>query len=683
MFCSNCGAKNGEGGKFCVNCGTALEETVAETKVEEVPEAKAEEVAETIEAAETAAETTVATETAQTTQSEPVQTIVEPVVAEEVACEEETAGKRPLIKKILVTVVVIALLAILATVGVKVVDMFSDEIDYSKYPVLYLKDDELNVRPEGKKASYELADADVYLYGPTYYGGSKVQLTEKGDTIFFADDLAGDYDEEFDLYYRKTKDVEGESKKIAKDVTEFQVISGKNDIVYIRDGKLCYNDLKNEKVIDKDVENFGVSNDGKKVFYEDEDSDYYICGFGKNDRPEKIDSEIDVISDRHADYSKIYYVKDEKLYEKELGKTKKKLASDIEDAFMLEDKIFVVKSDVVKYKYDDLITNDLDTSNLVDPESLVQPDYTNYDSYSEWSDAYDEYLDKYWEAEEAWEIYENVQDIEEYFNENPYEKTTYAIYELNGTKLNKIDENIVEFKYKDYNENTFYYKNADEDAFKKIKLSETTSAYDAEEKISEAMSSSKDKNLCVLTAAGNNYVGFEVEEEIDSLTVSGDGKEMYVLFKKEEKEEGELIKYSIGSSKLSGKKVVADDVESFTLYDKDVMVVYDKDEEATLIKNGKKTSLGEEIYAPIYEEGVLYYLRDYDNEDESGDLAICENGKVDTIVNDVAAFQMFSDKKIAYISDYDTDDKYGELYICNKKGKGKLVDEEVSCIVRY
>ncbi len=656
MFCTNCGTKNDDGVKFCTNCGADLQATEANAQKVEATEAAPE-----VEAVQAAVAT---------------QEVAESV---EDFTETEAAIGKPFIKKIIAAVIAVIVLAAVVVAGFKIVGMFSDEVDHSKDPLLYVKDGEVNVLPEGKKESYEIADIDDdTLVAYTF----DVTLTDDGKGLFFPDDLS---ENEFDLYYRKVNDVkgkDGKGQKVAKDVTSYEVVPGKKDIVYTSDDKLYYCNLKDDRVIDKDVTYFYITEDGKKVCYWDDDENFYICGLGKNDKPEKIDSDIELVSSPYTDYEKFYYIKDEKLYEKELGKSKKKLASDVCDAFVLDGKVFVEKVETKELKFKDLMIDDLDSEDApIDPDTIESPNYDDYDDYDAYWDAYDAYWEEYEEAYEKWNMYENVEEIKEYFDENPIEKTTFSIYELKGEKLNLIDEGIAEFE-SNYDQIRTYYKASKEKDFKKIKLSEVTGQYDAENKIYEAMyEKDPEYTLCVLTASGKSFVGFEVEGRISDMHITEDGKTMYVLDKKEGKEEGELVQYKIGSSKLSGKKVISEDVSSFDVCDDNAFIVYDKDDEATFIKNSKKTSLGENIYSYNYIDGVLYYLSDYD--DYSGELCVCESGKTKTIVDDVAQFNVFSSKRIAYISDYDTEDRYGELYICNKKGKGKLVDEEVSAILAW
>jgi hypothetical protein len=669
----NCGAKNEEGTKFCMNCGTELEAAQSEVSEDIVgtqetgAESQAEYQQEEILVA-------MAEETQTVTEAE------EQADAENYATEEEYIyQKSSILKKIIIAAVVVVAVIVACFAVTKVVSLSNDEVDYGKFPVIYVKDDEVMVRPDGKKESYEISeDNSDYKYG--YY--DTIQLTKNGDGIFYADDLSS-YDE-FDLYYRKTKDMDTNNKgeKIAKDVTRFEIVPDNKAVVYLRDEKLCNNDLKNEKVIDKNIVSFTVNEDGKKVIYEEDDGDRYICGFGKNDKPEKIDSDIDmfVTSLYSGDYKKLYYIKDNKLYCKENGKSKKKIASDVESAYEIDGKIFVLKSESKEYKYKDLIIDDIsdDLDSLVDPDSIEEPDYFDYDDYDDYYDAYDAYLDEHSEAEEKWEMYDKIEEIKEYFDDNPFEINNYTLYSLNAGKLKKIDENLTSGELYVYDKYAFYTKADGEAEIKKVKLSEVSSEYDAENKIRENMEkSSKDEAVCLLSSNGKSFVAF-TDDNILERDISEDGKYLYVLMA-EEGEDGELVRYTITSSKLKDKKTLIDDVTSFTYYNNDLITATNEDDELILIEKGKDKVIAEDYAHTWYEDGYLFFLDDYSN--NSGELVRYKNGKTKTIVNDVSDYIIYDVNKIAFIQDYDDDDGYGELYICNKNGKAKLIDDEVQSII--
>ncbi|MBQ3023390.1 MAG: zinc ribbon domain-containing protein [Clostridia bacterium] len=645
MFCTKCGAENEDGSKFCVGCGATFEEEPVTNLAEMPQEAPA-------------------------------------CVEEDTTFDEVNAEKKEKTKKI-ITVAVIAVVAVAIVLGaVKLIGgLFADdEIDMSKYPLLYVKDGEMNVLPEGKKDSYKIADASAYS---AQYYTSRIQLTDDGKGIFFADEL--DSSSEFDLYFRKTNDTkgkDGKGKKIAKDISGFAIIPGTTEVIYQKDEKLCYNNLKDERVIVEEVGDVnGISQDGKKLFYEDKDGVSYIRGFGKNDKPEKIDSDVSYVSNYIEDYKTIYYTKEDKLYKKELGKKKEKLASDVDSAFILGKKVFVIKADVKEYKFDDLFINDVkdEIKSLIDPDSIKKPNREDFEDYEDYSKANEKYWDEYYEAREEWNKYDYIEDLEKSLNETPKEITTYSIHELKGKKLKLVDENIAGFNSKDYYENTLYYKNS-EKGFKRIKLSDADSRWDAESKVNEQIySGGEDRSLHIITAAGKGFLALESAEDVYDYKITEDGKKIYILHRKDDQEEGTLAKYNIGSSKLSGKKIVAEDIATFALYQDEKITADNKDNEKYVLKGKKKISLGENVPYVTYNEGVFYFIKNF--EDIAGELCVCENGKIKKISDNVTIYKVFGEKRIAYIANYDEEEGKGELFMGKKNGKAKLIDGEVSAIV--
>lgn len=640
MFCSNCGTKNEDGAKFCANCGAAFEEKTEAAAVESAP----------VESAPV--------ETA------PVETA--PSSEEIVSNYEETEEKKVSVKKIVTVAIIVAVVAAIALFAIKVIGGIfgeKDEFDISNHPLIYAKDDEVKVNPAGKKDAYELGDGDSI---------SSIQVTDDGKYIFYGDD----YDDgEFDLYYRKANSMNSEAKKIDKGINKFTIIPGTKNVVYLKDDNLIYHNLKKEIKIDNDVSYYSISEDGSKIAYSDDDETFYISNIGKNAKPQKIDSEMSVeyISD---DYKTVYYTKEEKLYKKVLGKEKEKLASDVWNTIVIDEKIFVIKQDEKEYKFNDLFINDLEAP--ADTETLEYPFRYDFDNDEDYNKAYD----AYWDAYNARNAYEGLLNLEEYYNENPVKISTYSIYELKGKELNKILENVESYD-DDFGELGYgsYYKNAG-DGLSKIKLSSVEDRWEASSKVNDKVYGyDTDSSLYLFTSDGKSILVAEDSKNIEDFEISEDGKEIYIFEKKEDKEEGEIKKYKIGSSKISGEKVVAKDVSYFSLWEGDNLIVTDEDDEKTLIRsNGKKVALGEDIRNIDYKDGVFYYIADYSDKSRDGDLTYCENGKVKKIADDVYDYKVFGEKRIAYIAEYDTDDGCGELYMGKKSGKAKLVDDEVSAI---
>lgn len=683
MFCPNCGKENEENAKFCIDCGAPLEteEASAETsangaasEVKEDGEVSTSSVSETAEGAETAqTDSQSSTDSASENTGE---------YEQEYESEKKNRSGKKIVSGIIALVIVIAaVLAIAKFIG----GNKDDKIDYGKYPIIYQKDDEVMVRPDGKKESYVLADKDsmsdydMYTYG-------KVQIAKGGDAIFFADNLS---DTSYRLYYRETKQMTPKGKntdskglRIAKDVTSFQVMPEGDGVVYMSDGDLCYSDLKEEKKIANEADSYRISSDGKKIIYES-DGTYYLCGLGKKDSPEKIDSDITEWVSEFNEYNDIYYIKEGNLYNKPYGKDKQKVASDVSDAYLIGENVYVITEETKELKYDDLFIDDIsdNAENLVNPDDIKKPDYDDYEDYDAYSEAYDKYWDEYQAARDAYRAYEDIDEIKEEFNEDPFEVSSYTLHRVDGKELKKVDEGL-QSSFINLSGNYGFYKKSETGEIEKLKLSEVSSVYDARNQLYDMVDKdSSPGTIYIITESGKTIKGFDVDGQATSFMVSENGKYLYCMQSEEYYGYGELVRYNIGSKGLSGEKVLLEDIMDYSCYSDDFIIAQNEDDELIGFIDGKEQTITDENSTNYeYYDGTLYFIDDYS--DDSGDLVKYKNGKKETLAIDVYSFSIYDENKIAYIRDYSSSKNYGDLYTCNKNGKKEtLIDTDVSQII--
>lgn len=709
MTCPNCSAINDDNAKICAECGTEFARTVDITE-----EKKAEnlDIKEKLEAY-----TAVTTDFASVKQEEEENKVSED--DEQVACEvtdtvsgeneskEEThseeiseddsdtdvqesdakteaavpapSSKKNILKPVIValSLLVVALVILAVSFGAK-----EDSSDYSSHPLVYTKDGQLMVRPDGKKESYKLCKSgNYYPYDGTLYS-STLQYTEDGDIIFFADDLSASI---YDLYYRKTRDMSPKDgkkgTKIAKNVSMFQVVPEDKAVVYLTEDRLCYSDLYGEKEIAKAIKYFVVTEDGDMVFYEDDDGNIFICGLDDDDRPIKVDSEIQSFVTSIDDYEEMYYVKNDKLYFKSIDKKPKKVDSDIVNAFVIDDSVFTVKANIKSYTFEDLFTDDVsaDAEGLVDPETLEEPDYENYEDKDAYARDYEAYKEEYLKLKEEWQEIDKKEEIQKAFEEIPFEITTYELYALKDNTSVKIADNLMTPDVEVSGDYGFFKKIIPFEV-DKMAISNLESAEDARSILDEKANSALEETaFCVLTPSGKNYTAFTTGNDISSITVSDSGKYVYMLSGDNAEIDGDLIRYNISSSGLSKKKVVMKKVDSYTYYTDKLLTTLNDDREFMAVSSDKATLISENNVGSVYYiDGTLYFLDDYI--DNSGNLTSYKKGKKKLLAGDVTTYRPFDENRIAYISDYDAKKDYGVLYTCNKNGKSKLVDKKVKSV---
>lgn len=340
MYCDKCGTENNEGMKFCESCGATLPEV--ENQAAEV---------ETVE--------------------------VQEDVQQEFVMEEQPVkpAANSVIKRIIAAVLAILIIFGVGTV-IKNVFFKSDEIDYTKHPILYRKDnDTLMMKSANKKTLFELGEIDAE--NPYY----DYEISDDGKHIFFG--LDEEDDGGFNLYYRKTdkkkmsgKNADEHGVKLSGDVSNFR-ISAKGDKVLYRktNGKLALNNTKKEIEIAEDVNWYGFDINDKNLYYYDNDGTLYIRGLGKNDKAIKIGKNVQEII--KFDGKEIYYVdEDNNLCFKKGKKDKVEVASDVVNAWYdnVDKEIYVQSGD--SDQYDLLKVNGKKTKTII--EDVIGSYYSVY-----------------------------------------------------------------------------------------------------------------------------------------------------------------------------------------------------------------------------------------------------------------------------------------------------------------
>lgn len=636
MYCEKCGAQLDDNAVFCTSCGAKIEEI-------EQPTAENNEIAENTE-----------------------------IYGAEIS---DGAVKKSPLKKVIIGIVAVCAAVAVCFVGFKLVTgMLGGDSDYTKHPLIYEKDGELQLLRYGKSEAYCLSDRGDDI---DYYR-SLVQVTDDGKTVFFAHD----YDDgEFKLYYRKTsqKTLKGRNAdstgiKIASGVTGFDIEPDGKFVVYLRDDRLYWTDLKKERTISSDVDGYWLSDDSKVIVYGKGD-DLYTCRADYNSDPEKVDSDVSNVVSLYGEYKTIYYIKDEALYKKPYGKDKVKLSNDVASASIIDDTVFVAKTDEIKRGFDDLFYDDCAQSDA----ELTEPEYEDFREESE--DSFFGYVtdyDAYYEAREEYGAKEERDEIREYYNDNPQTLTTYTIYKIDGNSEVKIGEG--------FNNYDFYgrilRKNNFDDNSGKIKLSEIESMYDARRKVNELSDDENTKTEKYFLKSDGKLIDITdtVDEDTYDFYVSLDEKYLYCIEDESEKTAaGTLNRYTIGASSLNNKTKIHDDVCDMDEYDE--FIVIECDDEWGVYSSGKYHRVSDnEVSRQFVSDGILYYFEDYDYEKGFGDFYMYKNGKTKRIDTDVADWSVRTEKLMYYIKDYSSKRRCGDLYI-NKGGKTKRLDTDVTRIV--
>ena len=647
MFCTNCGSQNEEGVKFCVNCGSSLEETAEQAVVP----------AEELGVQEVNNETGI-TEFTDTMANQKKSFL--------------DMLKNP--KNIIIAVAALVVIVVLVIVGINLLG--SDEIDYSKYPVVYRADGKVKVRPNGAEESYKLGSNVDFEY---------IRFSEGADYIYFI--------ENGKLYYRDAEDLEAKDEKIASDVVGYTILGDTKNVLYrTEDGDIYFHDLEEKYKVAKNVSSYTIDEDYKNIRYLTDEGKLYIRGLGEKDEATKIDTKVDYTIYTEPNFDNTYYVKEDAVYLYD-GKDSKKLGKDFNSTDYVGGTLYAFKEVTDTYRFDELVIDDLSDSLGVEPYlHLKRPRQEDYSSYSEYDDAYDywyEYYDLDDDIRDAFYIYEDIQDAKKDLNENPIEVTTYDLYAYLDGEFKKIDSGLTSSYlnelYAEEDENSLaYYRNSKSGSVNKVNLSEfEDSLYMLRYELSDEFSGDYSDGEVVLLKDGKVIEGLENAEEIDAMDMSLDGKALYTLVIEDDDESGDVVKYKIGSDKLTGAEVVLQDAVTFSVYDNDAVFGRNDDEEVVGLVNGDEINLGEDIYSYRYVDGEIYYITDYNDEKDSGELVRYNGGDEVTICDDVYySYAIFGEDKIVYIQDYDGSEG-GELCISDSDGNAEVVDDEVTNFMTY
>lgn len=697
LTCPKCSKELADGARFCDNCGSQLFETIFCPNCGK----------------QTSSEYAFCQNCgASVLENKPVEDLV-----------EIPKAKKKFPKKLFlfgaIGVVAIALVAV-------VLSLFLGKGKTDKNYAMYIKDREIFFTDLKKDAepwqiTSHLVDADsdevddYDLASASAYISEVIYMSEDGKYIFFPDKI-GEDDDGFNLYYRETKDAESEAVKIDSDVQLYSVSKDNTIVTYVKgdDYNLYQYNLK-EDTKDKlasEINMMRVTEDGSKVIYMTDDGSIYQVRTGEE--KEKIASDatrVEYISD---DLSTVYYVKDEALYKKSEEADKEKIASDIYEVVKIYEsgEVYYLTAESEEVNLMDYVTDDKkeEDAALTEPEyptypkSPSRPYWWDYDTDAEYEAAYEAYEKAYedYEAEcnrlrdaydAAYEAYwEKLyrDELREELEDEVLEQETCTLYFYNGSEKVMITETAVQNHYTQYvsaaDAPVIIYEAYEQEELEKVKLSEIESAYEVESLVEEALYSSAVRYVAVKDAA----TVIEQEEEATSFSINASGTTIYYIDEMpEDKDYGELYCISIEDGVVGKPEVYDSDVYAhYQYFRKDGKFVYFKDCDddsytGEFFVDKEKIDYDVMIYSTaIKTEGdELYYIADYDMEDQCGTLKVYRDGENEKIADDVSDCVILPDGRVLYLYDYSRKHYKGELHEW-ADGETRKIDDDVVGLIR-
>ena len=487
--------------------------------------------------------------------------------------------------------------------------------------------------------------------------------------------------------------------------------------LYMKDDKAFFTTLNGKvgtQLTKKDLEDYRITQDGKKLFFIDGKGDLYYFKTSSKKEPVELDSKVSDfwISENGRI---VTYIKNGDLYQHNLKK-EEKIAKNVSSVAVSPDGKIVYYRDG-----DDAVCWKNGKEEEIDDDVYIIYYSEDFKTilYTDGEDIFSKKVGKkakevatdiggisflpnedgafyYWTYPEG--------DMEDYFDDNDLSgdmNFLSTLYYYNGSKSKKIATNV----YVDTDLTTsnasgekvaiYYYQFG--------KVAEGDLDYDDLQDLMEDDMGYEEAMIELLTEVSGKctrYIGIngkagkvKIEEEISKLYLSGDGKTMYALVDVDDGE-GTLMKASVSGNKVKSFKEVDTDVavdyiqgfvyagESFGLreypdanfgnlfvYFKDV-----KNGEGELFINGKSAADDVYVRGLLYNPGkktVMFYM---DMKDGEGTLCMHNGKKLTEIAEDVCGYSIHRNGKVAFKSDY----KDGEYTLNLYTGKVKLVAEDVS-----
>ncbi|MDE6659949.1 MAG: hypothetical protein K2K01_07550, partial [Eubacterium sp.] len=664
----------------------------------------------------------------QPQQAETVVQEEKPAVAPIVAAPQVNAKKKNTKKPIIISL--IAIIAVLAIAAVAVFMLFGNKSDSKTVaPVVYNTDDELVVveslgNDEAKTFTVTEDYAGSYMLSPNY------KYIVYSENLQKHDDDYDDYEERstYDIYCKKIGDEKDKGQLIAKNASSISYITGDIDKIYFEKNDDVYvADIEGEsKKIAKDVRVDNVIEDGKYFFCtkyqpgkEDEDGNYgdptYALKYIETETGDVVK-----ISDKAQNYSfdsaseKVYFVQNDNLYSSDKSGDKKSIAKNISDFTVANDKVYYTCLDKEFTYYDFVSDSYADTdSKLSEPNwEDYEPDIKNYEK-EKYDDFWEEYFtetdyDAYYKArDKANEKYDADREkyyaaldriyLRESLKENSYYRT-YSLYVFNNGEGKKITDNVsssyasaiakLDYTKKDYYTDTVetYIYTTPLDKLKKISIDKVKGVEDVSNYLNK-----KVKSYAAI-ATSSEIINLDASKEKMSIYNVRYFDDQYVLCctkesdKEDDYNQAAVYTLSPNAKSFEDAKLVAEDLYSALYFNGSYITFTDYNEKS----NGTTMKVGEQVeddvlpYGIMYQPGSsdFYYAKDFNEKTRETTICKFSNGESEKIADDVL-FSVFGfanvDGKYLVLTDFDIDDGNGTL-VCIDGDKKYEIDSNVENI---
>ena len=427
------------------------------------------------------------------------------------------------------------------------------------------------------------------------------------------------------------------------------------------------------------------------VVYTTDDGDLMVVG-SNGKKPVKLanDSSNDV---QYANTTErfILYTKDDNLYlyEKKKGEDTTKIDKDVESfGFSDDDKyIYYTNTDDELYTYkkeSKKIDNDVDyvvgtaDNNIFytkEDELYFRNMNGKKDKVKVASDVENQAL-----SEDGSKILYKTTDDDLYIYKVSSKKSTKIVSDVNN--ILDANEELDKIIYTNNDGDVYYVKGT-----KATKLVSDVSVLDADAKEQQIVYLDEDEELYYQKGT-KKAIKIDDAEDIKSAYIYN-GNEVYYTVRDDDKYE---LNYSKVGSKASSPKTVLDDAYSYvyTYYDKGLIAFSNVESyvgELNIIKGGKATKVADDVKTtslnPNHKGNKLYFLGNYDADDNSGSLMSTTSKKAKTLVEDVKDFNYVKDNIIYISTGYSSKSGKFDLNVYNGRKLIKIADSVKSVKAPY
>lgn len=525
----------------------------------------------------------------------------------------------------------------------------------------------------------ESGNEDLALYSSCL--GYSTSISEDGKYIFFPDKIV-DLDDSFygmytfNLYCREVGKPEAEAIKIGSDVASYAVNTSASTVTYVNiEGDLYQYHIAGDSKdkIDSDVRDFQVSDNGEKIVYIDIDGNLYLKNADKD--KEKLASEVSSLEYVTEDLKTIYYIEDNSLYKQVEGKESEAIASNVCEVFKIYDSgeiYYATEGESKEVPLMDYITDDM---------KEIDASITGFDA------SYDAYQAK-----------ESRDSLRESLKEEVRKQICYSLCFFNGTESVVITDALAgDYYYANYFSFDYTvgedvpiisYTTYTQSDLKKIKLSDIESMYTVQDMIDEAIFFSSKTYMAVRETPTQ----IETQQPTaDNFKINESGTTVYYLDNSPDENDGDLYRISIKNG-VAGKPELYDSEVYAAHYNfiNDSQIQYFKDyndlhADLYIDKNNIDHDVyiySMDIYRMIADSAAdkVFYLTDWDDEEQYGTLKVYQDKESMKIADDVHDYFPVPDGRVLYLCDYSVSSYRGELCEWND-GEQRRIDDDVTAII--